>query len=38
MAALTAWWGALTEPQRKVLTPEFAGLRKAARQFDEGSR
>lgn len=38
MAALTAWWGALTEPQRKALTPEFAGLRKAARQFDEGGR
>lgn len=35
-AALIAWWGKLTEAQRKTLTPEFKGLRAAAREVDGG--
>lgn len=35
-AALTAWWGNLTEPQRKTMTPEFKSLRAAAREVDGG--
>lgn len=32
--ALTKWWGLLTERQRRALTPEFSGWKKAARAFD----
>lgn len=32
--ALNAWWGKLTEQQRKTLTTEFKGLREAARKAD----
>jgi len=38
MKALTAWWGSLTEPQRKVLTSDFIGMRRAAAQFDNDKR
>lgn len=34
MDALTAWWAALTEQQRKVVTPSFAAMRQAARRAD----
>jgi hypothetical protein len=37
MKALTAWWGGLPEAKRKLLTPEFASLRKAAQQVDKES-
>jgi len=30
LKSLTAWWSALTEAQRKELTPHFGGMKKAA--------
>jgi hypothetical protein len=37
MASLTAWWGRLTGKQRADLGKEFAGMRKAAQQADQGA-
>jgi hypothetical protein len=39
MDDLTGWWGKLSEPQRRKLTPLFADWKKAAQNFDrDGSR
>lgn len=38
MDVLNKWWGSLTEAQRKSITPDFGGMRQAARKFDEGAR
>lgn len=36
MAELTAWWGALTAKQRSAHNKDFAQLRRAAQQADQG--
>ncbi|WP_428418193.1 hypothetical protein [Methylibium sp.] len=37
MAALTAWWGALTARQRSELNKEFPAMRRAAQEADRGA-
>lgn len=36
MAALTAWWGSLTDKQRADMSKDFGAMRKDARAVDEG--
>lgn len=37
-ASLTKWWGSLSAEQRKSLTKDFAGMKRAAGQADEAAR